>query len=235
MATGIEKKGALEILADLLIFLAGLAFVWWAGWSTTELVWGLWLSSLVVGYLTIFATIGGLVVWGGEMVRSIPDLQGIMDNLGVRVALGVFLLGFFSVHFGIFHIVQAIFLISIFSLPDPGQGPSLLGALLGFVPVIALFGWGERRGIARAARALELADPYKNVARMILVILIFSVAKGMGTDHFLLFAVVYVIYFSPFQRSQSSSADGGEGFTESDERGTDVGFHDGQTQQSERQ
>jgi hypothetical protein len=38
-----------------LAFAVGLAVAWVRGWSTTDLIWSLWLSSLVVGY--------ALIVW----------------------------------------------------------------------------------------------------------------------------------------------------------------------------
>src|SRR5436190_23506804 len=42
-------------LPDLVAFLVGLAVAFALGWSTTDLIWSLWLSSLVVGY--------ALIVW----------------------------------------------------------------------------------------------------------------------------------------------------------------------------
>jgi len=38
---------------DALAFAAGLVVAGMLGWRTTDLVWSLWLSSLVVGYATI--------------------------------------------------------------------------------------------------------------------------------------------------------------------------------------
>ena len=38
---------------DGVAFALGLALVWWQAWTTTDLVWSLWLSSLVVGYTMI--------------------------------------------------------------------------------------------------------------------------------------------------------------------------------------
>jgi hypothetical protein len=37
----------------LLAFAGGLAVAWWAKWQSRDLVWSLWLSSLVVGYATL--------------------------------------------------------------------------------------------------------------------------------------------------------------------------------------
>jgi len=42
---------------DALAFAIGLGLAWFLRWETTDLVWSLWLSSLVVGYATIVWTI----------------------------------------------------------------------------------------------------------------------------------------------------------------------------------
>jgi hypothetical protein len=66
---------------DALAFGLGLTIAWWRGWRTTDLVWSLWLSSLVVGYFTIVRT-----------------------SFRVARPLGaVGLLLFFTAHFGLFH------------------------------------------------------------------------------------------------------------------------------------
>lgn len=57
---------------------------WWCGWRTGDLVWSLWLSSLVIG-------IASLVL--GAKVSAVP---------------------FFTVHFGLFHFVHSVFLLALF-------------------------------------------------------------------------------------------------------------------------
>ena len=52
---------------DALAFSLGLAAAWWwAAWSAGDLVWSLWLSSLVVGYSLIVWTIAQACVRAGE-------------------------------------------------------------------------------------------------------------------------------------------------------------------------
>ena len=55
MALSPAPRNWSSALPDLLAFAVGLAVVWVRGWSTTDLIWPLWLSSLVVGY--------ALIVW----------------------------------------------------------------------------------------------------------------------------------------------------------------------------
>jgi hypothetical protein len=84
---------------DALAFVLGLVIAGLAKWDTGDLIWSLWLSSLVVGYAMIVWAIFSRA-WGrvGEMLG------------------GVFLLAFFTVHFGMFHFVHSMFLHQFFPL-----------------------------------------------------------------------------------------------------------------------
>lgn len=44
-------------LPDLTAFAFTLALAWYLDWQATDLVWGLWLSSLMVGYLVMLSQI----------------------------------------------------------------------------------------------------------------------------------------------------------------------------------
>jgi hypothetical protein len=69
-------------------------------WETVDLVWNLELSSLLVGY--------ALIVW------SLFGPSALLAGEGRRVAAvaafvgGIFMLAFFTVHFGMFHLVYAV-------------------------------------------------------------------------------------------------------------------------------
>src|SRR3954471_4164703 len=95
---------------DALAFIGGLAVAWWAGWATTDLVWSLWLSSLVVGYAMIVWMIFAPAVFlgqqiGGSDTLTINGKKIALGALGGSALLlgGLFLLGFFTIHFGMFH------------------------------------------------------------------------------------------------------------------------------------
>jgi hypothetical protein len=125
---------------DILAFVTGLGAALVLGWRTSDLVWGLWLSSLTIGYATILSTIGsGLII--GKKSLDASSLDGGSRN-GIVVAGifgGLFLLGFFTFHFGMFHMVHAIFLGLFFTPPglaekgsfDPFRGPIQIIGLLG--------------------------------------------------------------------------------------------------------
>jgi hypothetical protein len=119
---------------DLLAFAFGLALAWWGKWTTTDLVWSLWLSSLVVGYATILWTIVRPAMllargnWsGGTMTVRVDGgpAKAASELLALPffVVGGLFLLAFFTVHFGGFHYVHSQFLGSFFPI-DTGSGTS---------------------------------------------------------------------------------------------------------------
>ena len=112
---------------DALAFAAGLALAWFGEWQTKDLVWSLWLSSLMVGY--------AMIVWGifGPVLLLMKGSAGMGAPLVAKVGLdglflagGLFALAFFTVHFGMFHFVHSVFLNSFFPmLPGSKVGPGV--------------------------------------------------------------------------------------------------------------
>jgi hypothetical protein len=221
---------------DLLAFGGGLALAWGFSWSTKDLVWSLWLSSLLVGYAMIVwsifgpAVMIGLQAWTGrELLRDTPKLPIALGGTAYLIG-GLFLLGFFTVHFGMFHFVHSVFLNSFFPvLPgrNPGPGVALYGQVLRdywyFVPLAAL---AERQAFrfvpeepagppdtsvkaadiaARKARNAAqggmtgMMAPYRNVVRLHLLIFFFAAAHFAKLENFLVYAIVYAVYFFPWQ------------------------------------
>src|SRR5688572_29514178 len=78
---------------DALAFSVGLAVAWWAGWTAGDLVWSLWLSSLVVGYSLILWTIAqpafeiGRGVWRDRALAAAHPRS--MLALGAILVVGV--------------------------------------------------------------------------------------------------------------------------------------------------
>jgi hypothetical protein len=219
---------------DMLAFGAGLAMAWQFRWEATDLVWSLWLSSLLVGYAMIVWTIFGPAVYvatkawtGRELLRDAP--AGAMAAGGALYLVGgLFMLAFFTVHFGMFHFIHSIFL-NLFFPVTPAKGMPPLEAYLGvwrqywyFVPLAAL---AERRAFrfkpappvppdtsvkaadiaARQARNARrglgngMMAPYKNVVRMHLLIFFFAFAHFAKFESFPIYAVVYAVYFFPWR------------------------------------
>ncbi len=154
---------------DALAFAGGLAVAWWWGWSTTDLVWSLWLSSLVVGYATIVWTIlrPALAIGRGmtgaalSTDPSAPPAARVAVGAAVMLGGGLLLLAFFTVHFGMFHYVHSQFLITFFPIEGSGGGGATAGASTylevarrywAFLPMAIV---AERAGFAQAAPAAK--------------------------------------------------------------------------------
>jgi hypothetical protein len=216
---------------DGVAFALGLALAWWLRWQTTDLVWSLWLSSLVVGYATI--------VWGlSEPVRDAVDgFRGDTEHvastgakalvLGGIVLVMLLVLAFFTVHFGMFHAIHSIFLNLFFPVTPERTGALLNWGLYAevvrrywwFVPVAALaerqaFGRRTTPGDADDAVSLSrhlgdkdrMAAPYRNVIRMHMLIFFFAFAHFARLENFAVYAVVYLVYFFPWRVFKRQSA-----------------------------
>ena len=129
LATTPEKTRTdwLSALPDALAFAVGIAVAWWAGWSAGDLIWSLWLSSLVVGYSSIVWTIGqpatALALYGWR-TRNDPvwNGRGLLIFFALLLIGTGFFLGFFTLHFGGFHYGHSQFLVGFFPIEVPGGG-----------------------------------------------------------------------------------------------------------------
>jgi hypothetical protein len=155
----------LDAWPDAVAFIAGLAVAWWAGWQTADLVWGLWLSSLLVGYTMILWAIfsPGLRIGRGVMndwTQVAAEPLKSAAGLTLITVAGLFMLAFFTVHFGGFHFVHSVFLNGFFPvLPNAGRGdfPAFevyqevfrrywLFVPLAFMAERSAFRWPEEKG-----------------------------------------------------------------------------------------
>ncbi|MDP9202025.1 MAG: DUF6498-containing protein [Gemmatimonadota bacterium] len=227
---------------DALAFSVGLAVAWWAGWNAGDLVWSLWLSSLVVGYSLIVWTIAqpaveiGRGAWKARaLAASHPgSLLAFWAILLIGALLG---LGFFTVHFGMFHYGHSQLLISFFPI-DMGSaaGRNTFADMSTYVEVMRRY-WtflpaaflAERAAFMRKppslVRDLSVAatvnsrggtparvsslmwEPYRNVARMHMLIFFFFFAHFARLENFAVYAVVYAVYFFPWRLVRRSVAE----------------------------
>jgi len=212
---------------DALAFAIGLAVAWWARWSAGDLIWSLWLASLVVGYATI---VWMIVQPGCEFVRVAwrerMMFTGNPRAVAAFVALllvGVgFFLAFFTVHFGGFHYVHSQILISFFPI-DTGHGRATDANMATYVEVFRRY-WpflpsafiAHREAFLRKPLILAPAkplpqirdskkissvfsEPYRNVIRMHMLIFFFFFAHFARLENFAVYAVVYAVYFFPWR------------------------------------
>ena len=229
MAIDDTQDNWLSAWPDALGFVAVLSIAWWAGWNAGDLVWSLWLSSLVVGYSTIVWMIAQPAVEIGrnsakarELVDSNPRAMTAFWSILVIGAL--FFLAFFTVHFGMFHYIHSQILISFFPV-EMGDGtlqsrtagmatyaeivrrywPALPSAFLAHRAAflrkpLSLDGNLSLTSFARDNKARNLfTEPYRNVMRMHALIFFFFFAHLMKLENFAVYAVVYAVYFFPWR------------------------------------
>ena len=195
-------------LLDLLAFAAGLGMAWAFGWQAKDLVWGLWLSSLVVGYTTIVVGIGRGVFRSSQA----PGKPASPVGLVLSLLFVAFLLAFFTIHFAGFHFVHSVFLNIFFPIVEPtgfpGGGlyaevfrrywPFLTAAFLAERAALRT-AWTTPLDFRRGGGQNVMTAPYRNVVRMHLLIFFFAFASAMGLDSFGVYAVVFAVYFFPWR------------------------------------
>ncbi len=207
----------------------GLVLAWWFQWGATDLVWSLWLSSLVVGYVLIVWKVSApLREMIGNMAADKSGIGGAAAKTAVVALVGVgtlFGLAFYTVHFGGFHFVHSMFLQFLFPVtPEPMSGffnwsmyAEVFSRYWWFLPAAFIaerhaFGptppTSLQSGTARSAKGAAMMEPYKNVVRMHLLIFFFVFAHFARLDGFVIYAVVYAVYFFPWRllRSGGTSA-----------------------------
>ncbi len=207
---------------DLVAFAAGLAVAWYGNWPLTALVWSLWLSSLVIGYASIVTALVTFVRGAGDGAAEIRAGMG-GGSVATKVVLGgigIFMLAFFTVHFGGFHWGHSIFLQVFFpvegavgskSFPTAATYWMVVKQNAWFLPLALiaqrdLFWRGSiRSGEARTLKEIQaefgtdMVAPYKNVVRLHLLIFFFAFAVFLKLPAALIYVVVYAVYFFPWR------------------------------------
>ena len=209
-------------IIDLVLFAASAAMAWFGRWQAGDQVWGLWLSSLVVGYGLLLTGIFTPVLrgdpsgWGmgqdgppdrGQRAPSpalSPGRRWIVRLFELPVAL--FLVVFFTLHFGLFHLIHGVFLSFFF---PPGNHPptgdlrvlaqDLRQVVITRWPFLVLSIVSARDAFAQAAVAFTPMTSYRNVLRMHLLIFFFAFAKIVHLDGRLVYLAVLFVYFYPWE------------------------------------
>jgi hypothetical protein len=224
---------------DLIAFVLGLGVAWASGWTTTDLVWSLWLSSLVVGYAMIVWSIIqpaielGMLAWRGrasaDLSLAATSPRALAVGAAVVIVGGLFVLAFFTFHFGGFHYVHSQFLIAFF----PIDGEHRTASLPVYLEVARRYWWAlpsaflaERslflqrtfgpssappdvsvtaaaiaaRKAANVRRApARIMAPYARVMRMHVLIILFGALHAARLEGFGVYAFVYALYFFPWR------------------------------------
>lgn len=193
-----EHSGFRVPATDLVAFVVALAMAWYFRWQARDLIWSLWLSSVVFGYATILS-----LAFRGHTLAG--PASGAKSSASARLPGFAVVAGavFFSLHFGIFSLVHSGFLAFLFPLDHADTGPSL--SLYGEVvrrywPFIVVTLVADGRHLLRPPTGATALLPYRNVLRMHLLILLFGFLFFLGIENFLAYALIYAFYFAPWER-----------------------------------
>src|SRR3990170_9101162 len=93
------QKNAL--LLDLFLFVGTVALAWYEQWSAKDLVWSLWISSLVLGYSYILTSIfGGLLRGDPVLIYGSQEKKEMHSNFPLELSVIIMnIFGFLSVMF----------------------------------------------------------------------------------------------------------------------------------------
>lgn len=210
---------------DALALAGGLALAWLLHWQVRDLVWSLWLSSLLVGYaMIVWKIFGPVVVLSRRKAASDASAGLKAAGFGLYLGGGLFMLAFFTFHFGMFHFVHSIFLNMFFPALDGARhgGPSLslyAHVVASYWPFVVVAAVAERNafrlpsvpplfGTEPAAASRRpggtMMEPYRNVVRMHLLIFFFAFAHFARLENFVVYAVVYAVYFFPWRLARAA-------------------------------
>jgi len=210
-----EPRSGPSILLSAGLFVFGLGAAWLGDWRLHDVIWGFWITSLAVGYLMI---IGILVHQARHQVR---DLGTSLAHAGGGA---LFLLAFFSFHFGFFHWGHAQFLTAFLDWPEGSDfsiglvpeifasyWPIVLAGLLFRLPDLRAYMGQRFENLSRkqdvekaAGDAMKL--PYAGVVRLHLAIFgLFGLAM-LNLPELPTFALAYAWFFLPFDLSAGKTA-----------------------------
>jgi hypothetical protein len=163
----------------------------------------------------------GMAAWQERaLVESNPRMLWIA--WGIILVGALFFLAFFTFHFGFFHYIHSHILISFFPI-DTGHGSPTHADSATYVEIVRRY-WPFLPSAFLAHRSAFLrkpfsaqskftmksfqrgndlgahfAQPYRNVARMHVLIFFFFFAHFAGLENFAVYAVVYAVYFFPWR------------------------------------
>jgi hypothetical protein len=206
---------------DVLLFAVTLAFAVHLEWSAHDLVWGLWASSLLTGALFMLAAVVRMfrlpdigVAFPDATPSPLTRVPWV--RIPVLAFFAVFTTAFFAAHYSIFHFVHGIFLNGYLPLTGeavfgttPEQTLAWFGGLVAtaftaYWPVAVAAALTRRRRLIQAATPqpgleekdqLDLLEPYKNVFRMHVFLILLGVLGGMEVDEMVLYLALFLFFF----------------------------------------
>ena len=186
----VRKK---DMAFDVLAFLVTVVCVAVFHWQARDVIWGLWSSSLCVGYAFIVTAI----VWTAYHAKGRERLR--------YAGGGVVLLVFFTIHFGMFHFGHAVFLNAFFPLlaeqDDFLNFAILRAALRSYWPLVLTSFVSRFQSLRSSGFDLKskstFMKPYANVIRMHVLIFVFAGLAAAKLSQLAIYPVL-ALYFFPW-------------------------------------
>lgn len=204
----------IKVLPNIFSFLLSLGAAYYLHWQTKDLVWSLWISSLLLGYI-IFISFAIKALY--YTITQMP--KNIIKTL---ISSAIMLL-FFFIHFGGFHLGHAVFLNTFFNIGFFESMGSIFELSLWqiitniyhhlitpyayFIVAILIAERAFLQQIFKKPRknATHKLDnsmmfyPYKNVIKMHIILIVFGMVFALGIESFIMTAIIYFIYFAPIK------------------------------------
>ena len=194
-----------ELARDLIAFAGTVAAVVFFDWQAKDVIWGLWICSLTFGYTTIVVSIFAPAFRAGGGAAAVAALGG------------VFMLAFFTVHFGMFHIIHGQFLQQFFPLVEAHEGflkpQQMIGTAIALYwpMVLATFisrfsdlplkdDKTKKKSIFKGGASPggdAFMKPYSNVIRMHMLIFVFAGLHAAKMADLAIYPVL-LFYFFPW-------------------------------------
>jgi hypothetical protein len=193
-----DQQIFIKSLPNILGFIISILSAYYLNFQTIDVVWSLWISSLLFGYVVFFAYSITLFIKTKDAKKSL------------------IMLVFFSFHFMIFHLVHANVLSEFFPLsfdidninPLKDFNVGIFTTLYeNFIKPYAWFIFAiiiaEKDAIFKPFLTQNtdknfMFYPYKNVIKMHIMLFVFALAFKLEIDNFALLVVVYFVYFLPW-------------------------------------
>lgn len=198
-----------QVLLAIISFLVTLLLAEFQQWQITDLVWSLWISSLTLGYAYLITGILASVVSGSVNMptKNSGSATITKDQMPMVLVIGsaIFLIAFFTIHFGLFHFVHSVFLNLFFPLTGDVSGfPNFFGfiwiSFTNYWSIILL------SALTQLPNFMQLINqpgrdfmtmPYKNVVKMHLSIFVFA-GLSMANINGITLYYLLIVYFFPF-------------------------------------
>lgn len=193
---------------NLALFGLTVLIAWLQDWQAADIAWSMWISSLVTGYAWIVVTIltsGHQIMYSDGFGGKIPVSVEARPSASAMVVLGLFLLAFFTVHFGGFHFGHAQFLKIFFPVEgideDTHFKTVILTTLALYWPFVTVSMAERSMALFKAAgegRTFNLFAPYLAVMKNHVMIIVIGFASLLIKQELVLWLLL-AFYFFPYE------------------------------------